>query len=224
MKMERLVSEKLMFSILLILFFPFFIYGVPHTTVHTENADYSLMPDCDFARQFSDSLGSDFTVNTCYQDYSVIPKTEAKGKTPSEIMHHLELMGGEVRYFDIPKQKYIPIFRECDFNEKKNQLCIRDKNFGRMYCLIELYEEGKNCAVKATLCRPLANPLFWEIKKNEFNIFVMTNETEENLELYILIQSSYKMNWLLKSRIENAFAARINGMQDWFVRMYLGLE
>lgn len=208
---------------------PFFLFSFPHQTIHSDFADYSLMPVCELSKIILEDLNTGFfmekkfPVNICYQDYTKIPKELNNGYSPEKILQNLSMMVGEVRYFDIPKQKYVPIFRDCEYDSKSGALYIKDKNFGRMYCSSKSWCFKKSdCAILATLNRPLANPLFWEIKKNEFNIFVFTNECDDFLELYILIQSSFKMNKLLRARIENAFAARINGMQDWFVRMYCG--
>ena len=119
------------------------------------------------------------------------------------------------------KQEYLPKYVFDWRNVEDPRTGIKYwKNFGKIYCTSKSYISEKNCSINATLCKPLLNPLFREIKKGEFTIYVMTNDTEEALELYILIQSSYKIGFLFKSRIENAFKVRINGMQDWFVRMY----
>ncbi|MCR4743325.1 MAG: hypothetical protein K5866_10720 [Treponema sp.] len=181
------------------------------------------MPECSYSKEMAAKLTTSFPVNICYQDYTRIPKTLHKGLEPNQILENLTLMGGiqGVRYWDIIKERYIPIFRECEYDPSSGNFSIKDKNFGKLHCSTQSFSSDKNCSMQATLRRPLANPLFWEIKKNEFTIFVMTNDSEDYLELYILIQSSYKIRFL-RSRIENAFAARINGMQDWFFRMYCG--
>ena len=194
--------------------------GVPHTTLQTEYEDTSLMPDFENKKIFLAKTEALFPVNTCYQDYTRIPKELHNGMECKEILKNLSLMGGGVRYYDTVRKRYVPIFKECRFTPEKNELYIKDKNFGKMYCSTDITTDSQKCSMNATLCKPLANPMFWEIRKNEFTIFVLTNDTPEFLELYIVIKTSYKIGFLFRSRIENAFQARINGMQDWFVRMY----
>lgn len=215
--------KRLLIFFIISSLFIHFLSAFPHHTVQSDFSDYSLMPDCPYSREMAAKLKSAFPVNTCYQDYTRIPKALHNGMEASQILQNLSLMGGiqGVRYWDIVKKRYIPIFKECEYNPYSGDFSIKDKNFGKLHCRTESFSSPQNCSMQATLKKPLANPLFWEIKKNEFTIFVMTNENEDFLELYILIQTSYKIN-LFRSRVENAFAARINGMQDWFFRMYCG--
>lgn len=205
--------------------FPFAEYEI----CQNSERKYALMPIVSEQAQaaFVRNVDSDFPVNTSFEVRYKIPKSMNKGLRPEKILGQLDLMSYEVCYFDVPKNRYVPIFYECKFNEKNETFVIRDKNFGRMFCRTKTYisrENGNNCGVMATLSRPLANPLFFEIKKNEFNIFVMTcdseSDLEEDLDVYMLIQTSYKINKLFRAHIENAFNARIIGMMNWFVRMY----
>lgn len=211
--------KKFVSIFLILCFFSSYIFCVNYSILQHDTADYSLMPDC-IASNYLKKYLEKIPVHTCYEGYCLIPKSECKKKS-IDVINELSSMGGYdgVRYFDVIKKDYVPIFRECIFDEKNNQLYIKDKNFGKMYCTTRnYYQNQNNCAMIATLCRPLANPLFWEIKKNEFIIYVLSNETEDNIELYILIETSYKINWLFRAHIENAFNARIHGIQDWFVR------
>mgnify|MGYP007069841584 CR=1 FL=1 len=218
--MNNKVLYKNIFILLFCLFCPAFSFSITHITKQTDFADYSLLPACDYASMQKKILSSGFKVNTCFQDYTRIPKENLNGMESKDILYNLSLMAGAVRYYDKAKNRYVPIFKECEYLPQTGDLYIKDKNFGKIYCTSKSYISEKNCSINATLCKPLLNPLFREIKKGEFTIYVMTNDTEEALELYILIQSSYKIGFLFKSRIENAFKVRINGMQDWFVRMY----
>lgn len=196
---------------------------------HSYRADYSYLPDNQISKNYAQRLEKLFTVNYSFQSILEIPRSEAKGYNCSQILKKLDQMGGldkecfGVSYTDGESGKLKPMFKKSILNEDEHELYIKDKTAGGLnfdFCVDQYFEEN-TFAVTALLNKNPSNVLLREIKKNEAAIFVLMQETEASINLYVLIQCTYSplKYKFLKKIVENAVMARVFEVQNWFSRM-----
>ena len=206
------------------------LFSIERNSVHSYNADFSLIPESQFSDTFIRKLSSIFEVNYCYQSVTEIPKSEIQGYDCGQILKMLDHMGGldkkcfGVSYIDSNTGERKPIFKKSRYDKKTGELYIKDKAAGGLYfdLSIDKFVSGSTIyAVTAVVSRTPSNIFVRDIKKGEAAIFVLMQEEAESVKLYVLIQSSYSplKHWLLTSAIESAISGRVIGLQDWFYRM-----
>lgn len=222
--MKRIYLIVLLFLIMLPL------YSIERNSMHSYNADYSLLPESQYSEIFVRKLQGIFNVNYCYQAITEIPKSEVKGYDCGQILKMLDNMGGldkkcyGVSYIDGNTGERKPLFKKSKYDKKTGELYIKDKAAGGLYFDLNIDKKISSntiYSVMAVVSRTPSNIFVRDIKKGEAAIFVLMQEEETNVKLYVLIQSSYSplKHWLLTSAIESAISGRVIGLQDWFYRM-----
>jgi hypothetical protein len=215
------------FLLLFLILFNAQIFSQPSFS-HSYKADYSLLPDDEISKQYPHKLEKLFSVNYCFQSVMKIPRADASGYSCSQILQKLDQMGGldkecyGVSYVDA-EGKRKALFRKSILDNENHELYIKDKTAGGLNFdfNVDKFYDGNVFAVTALLNKNPANILLREIKKNEAAIFVLMQENNEEINLYVLIQCSYSplKHKFLKRIVENAVMARVFEVQNWFYRM-----
>ena len=224
-----IMKKKYIFAFLLLLSaVPCFSLDRSISSAYT--ADYSLLPESPYSSVFTNRLKGIFQVNYSYQAVAEIPKSEIKGYDCGQILKMLDQMGGldkkcnGVSYIDANTGELKPIFKKSRYDNKTGELYIKDKAAGGLYfdlSIDKFVSTNTIYSVMAVVSRTPSNIFVRDIKKNEAAIFVLMQEEEESVKLYVLIQSKFSplKHWLLTSAIESAITGRVIGLQDWFYRM-----
>ena len=196
---------------------------------HSYQADYSLMPKDEQSAFYSKKLKNLFPVNYCFQSVLKIPRENANGYSCSQILQKLDQMGGldkecyGVSYIDGNTGVRKAMFKKSLLDKENHELYIKDKTAGGLNFdfKVDEYFGGNVFAVTAVLNKNPSNVLLREIKKNEAAIFVLMQENQNEINLYVLIQCTYSpfKYKILKRIVENAVMARVFEVQNWFYRM-----
>ena len=205
-------------------------FSFDSTSKHFYGPDYSLFPECPYKVSYIKRLTSRYSVSYTFQSIMEIPKSEVKGYSCKEILGHLDQMGGldkecyGVSYIDANTGVRKPVFKKSRFDDSISELYVKDKAAGSLYFDVDIdwyNNTDSTYIVNAILNKTPSNIFVREIKKNEATIFVLMNETESAVQLYVLAQSHFspKKHKIVTSIIEAAVSGRVQAIQEWFYRM-----
>ena len=208
-------------------------FSMERKILHTYEADYRLFPDTPYREKYIERLSDDYPVKYCVQSLMKRPRQDNKGYSCEEILKRLEQMGGVdkecfgVSYVDSNTGERKPVFKKAIYDEERGELYIKDKAAGGLHFTvgIDKYQnKGMIYVVNAIINKHPDNIFVRGLKKNEAEIFVYMEETEEFISVYALIQCSYSPveHKFLKSYVEKAVNARVKELQNWFYRMLRG--
>lgn len=201
--------------------------------LHTYEADYRLFPDSPYKNKYIKKLSNNYQVKYCVQSIMRIPRQDNKGYSCAQILKKLEQMGGVdkecfgVSYIDSNTGERKPVFKKVIYNEENGKLYIKDKAAGGLHFTVgidQYHNKETTYVVNAVINKHPDNIFVRGIKKNEAEIFVYMEESDEFISVYALIQCSYSPieHKFLKSYVEKAVNARVKELQNWFYRMLRG--
>lgn len=224
---EFALKVKVFFFCILFLLFLNPLHSSSRKVLSSYHADYSLMPDNELSEKYKRELKNAFVSNYSYQAVMSIPRSEIKGYSADEILQKLDQMGGidkecyGVSYIDANNGKRKPVFKKAYLYNDGRNLLIKDKTAGVINFDFSQEKYGSLSSAKCIVCKNPDNILLREIKKNEAGIFVLIDEKEDKIQLYVLIQCSYspKKYKFLTKIVEKAIAARVMELENWFYRM-----
>lgn len=227
------MNRKKILSALFLILLALPFYSIERISMHSYNSDYSLIPESIYSEAFVTKLKTIFDVKYSYQSVTEIPKSDLQGYDCEQILTMLDQMGGldkecfGVSYIDGYTGERKALFRKSRYDTKTGELYIKDKAAGGLYFNLDInhFTSSESVyAVTAIVSRTPSNIFVRDIKKGEAAIFVLMQENEESVKLYVLIQSSFSplKHWLLTSAIESAISGRVIELQNWFYRMLAG--
>ena len=200
---------------------------------HSYTADYSLFPQTAYSQKYMRKLSAKYPVRYCVQANLIIPKADAKGYSCEQVLKKLDQMGGldkecyGVSYIDYRTGERKAYFKKTSYDRNTGILYVKDKTVGGLYLdvAIDTYKQKDNIyAISAVLNRRPDNFFVRAIKKKEAELFVLLQETDEEINVYALIQSSsapIKLK-IFQDYIEGAVSGRVREIQNWFCRMICG--
>lgn len=224
------------FTLLLLLIFTINnVFAIDFILTHSYSEDFSLFPDNNLKDYYIKTQLKSFPVNYSVQSVLSIPKSEAKGFSCDQILSKLDQMGGlekdcnGVSYIDENTKERKALFKKSEYtvsqdNKNKGELYVKDKAAGGLYFDVSMNKYVDNATyyiVYGILNRSPTNFFVRGIKKDEASIFVLMQESEENINVYAVIQSSYSPanHRFLKSFVETSVAVRVTEIENWFYRM-----
>ena len=211
----------------------FKIFSFERSITHSYEADYRLFPETAYTQKYINQLKGKYQVKYCVQSNLIIPKEEAKGYTCEQILKKLDQMGGldkecyGVSYIDYRTSERRAYFKKSMFDRDSGLLYVKDKTIGGLYLdvAIDTYKQKDNIyAITAILNKRPDNFFVRAIKKREAELFVLLQETDEEINVYALIQSSsapVKLK-IFQNYVEGAVGGRVREIQNWFCRMLCG--
>ena len=132
-----------------------------------------------------------------------------------------------VSYIDYRTGERRAYFKKSMFDRDSGLLYVKDKTIGGLYLdvAIDTYKQKDNIyAITAILNKRPDNFFVRAIKKREAELFVLLQETDEEINVYALIQSSsapVKLK-IFQNYVEGAVGGRVREIQNWFCRMLCG--
>ena len=231
--------KKITFAILL-----FFIINslsaIDAKIVHAYSSDYSLFPENKFKDYYIKNQLNSFPVNYSVQSVLSIPKADAKGFSCDQILSKLDQMGGlekdcyGVSYIDPNTNERKALFKKSEYsvnenNQNKGQLYVKDKAAGGLNFDVSINkfdDKETYYVVYGLLNKSPTNFFVRGIKKDEASIFVLMQESDNDINVYAVVQSSYSPanHRFLKSFVENSVAIRVVEIENWFYRMLCGIK
>ncbi len=219
----------------LVLFIINSVFAINTRITHSYSSDYSLFPENNLKDFYIKTQLNSFPVNYSVQSVLSIPKTEAKGFSCEQILSKLDQMGGlekdcnGVSYIDGNTNERKALFKKSEYtvsqdNINKGELYVKDKAAGGLYFDVSINKYVDNetyYVVYGILNRSPTNFFVRGIKKDEASIFVLMQESDTDINVYAVIQSSYSPanHRFLRSFVETSVEVRVIEIENWFYRM-----
>lgn len=105
-------------------------------------------------------------------------------------------------------------------NKKIGFLYLKDNTLGDIYNCVDYYMKDRQVAFRTSNLNSLYFTFFKVINTGDMNISIIVNDFDDEIFLYLLVESKNISFALLDEYFSRSFSARINAVYDWFVKMY----
>lgn len=121
-------------------------------------------------------------------------------------------------------KKIIPDEIQENPNGKIGFLYLKDNSLGDIYNIVTYYMRDREVAFRTSNINSLYFGFFKVINPENMNISIIINDFDDEIFMYMMVESNNIRFDLLDEYFSQSFSARTTAVYNWFIKMYESYE